>query len=189
MRVIFALFIASVCYVNCLSLKKLQDKFCVLGMCVSGQKDISKSMEETQTAKDETEELAKKAAELEAWHKQEADRKQQEELEKKQKTEDEANFCTCGAWMCNLNDGSICWRKCCNNEFGGPPPTRPPPPSANSNDPLARLPGYTPADPNTGRAASWNPADWRPEGALSIPFVGDVDLGWLHDKVWPNHRR
>jgi hypothetical protein len=177
---------------NALSMKKTHSSFCVLGMCIGTEKSISNTIEQTQTAKDETEELSKKAAELEDWHKQEKERKQQEEVEKKQKIMDEANFCTCGAWMCKLNDGSICWRKCCNNEFGGPPPTRAPELSADaSKDPLSIIPGYIPGNAATGEKARFtpvNPADWRPQGAVSVPFVGDIDLGWLHDKVWPNHQ-
>jgi hypothetical protein len=171
-------------------MKKTESSFCILGMCVSGEKSISQTVEQTQTAKDETEELAKKAAALEEWQKQEAERKKAEEIEKKQKTMDEANFCTCGAWMCKLNDGSVCWRKCCNNEFGGPPPTRAPEVDP-SRDPLAVIPGYVPANPSTRAKASWhpvNPADWRPTGSVSVPFVGDIDLGWMHDKIWPNHQ-
>jgi len=177
---------------DALSLKKAMDPFCLLGACIENKEDIKKAKEDELKADQEAKDLAKKAEELEAWHKEEAERQKAEEMEKKQKTEDEANFCTCGAWMCQLNDQSTCWKKCCDNQFGGPPPTRPPVADI-STDKMMGVPGYTPADPTIGQQASWHPADWQPKGAVSIPFVGDIDATWLVDQVnnviWPNHKK
>lgn len=101
-------------------------RFCVLGMCINTENNIEKEKSDTEWAKSDASDLETRKAELESWQQQEKQRREQEEIEKRQKELDEANFCTCGPWMCKLNDKSICWRKCCNNEYGGPPPTRAP---------------------------------------------------------------
>merc|ERR1719271_795907 len=121
-------------------------------MCINTENNIEKEKSDTEWAKSDASDLETRKAELESWQQQEKQRREQEEIEKRQKELDEANFCTCGPWMCKLNDKSICWRKCCNNEYGGPPPTRAPEVDM-SKDPLSAIPGYIPANAATGEKA------------------------------------
>eukprot|EP00746_Dinoflagellata_sp_MGD_P013966 gnl/MRDRNA2_/MRDRNA2_130393_c0_seq1.p1 gnl/MRDRNA2_/MRDRNA2_130393_c0~~gnl/MRDRNA2_/MRDRNA2_130393_c0_seq1.p1 ORF type:complete len:229 (+),score=46.10 gnl/MRDRNA2_/MRDRNA2_130393_c0_seq1:120-806(+) len=164
-----------------------RSRFCILGMCINTESNIEKQQEETDAAKDNSVELERKNAELEAWHAQERARVEQERLDKIAKEKDEANFCTCGPWMCGLNDNSVCWRKCCNNEFGGPPPTMPPTappgmtPFMGARDGSTRPAVVTVSIPFVGdKSFDTDPASWHPWGDL--PGT-NIDAKWAWDEA------
>eukprot|EP00746_Dinoflagellata_sp_MGD_P071592 gnl/MRDRNA2_/MRDRNA2_29137_c0_seq1.p1 gnl/MRDRNA2_/MRDRNA2_29137_c0~~gnl/MRDRNA2_/MRDRNA2_29137_c0_seq1.p1 ORF type:complete len:183 (+),score=55.83 gnl/MRDRNA2_/MRDRNA2_29137_c0_seq1:113-661(+) len=118
---------ASVNFSEALSAKKVTEgpsSLCIFGVCFSGKKDYDSSIKTHDTRDSTIEELTKRQEELDAWKKEENERKQLEEDEKRAKLQEEkdaviAQSCQC-TWQCgDRNDGTVCFRKCCNNEFGG----------------------------------------------------------------------
>lgn len=115
---------------NALSLKKATESampsFCIFGICISDKKQYDKSNDLHDNRDKTIEELSKKQDELDQWKKEEEERKKLEEDEIKAKQQDAkdsliAQNCQC-TWSCgDRNDGTVCFRKCCNNEFGGNP--------------------------------------------------------------------
>jgi TolA-binding protein len=108
---------------------------CIFGICISGKKDYDSSVKTHETRDQTIEELNKKVEEMDMWKKEDDERKQLEEDERRAKQQEEkdsviAQSCQC-TWACgDRNDGTVCFRKCCNNEFGG-----------NPNSPGVALPG------------------------------------------------
>lgn len=171
------------------AVNRSQRKFCILGMCINSENDIEKQKEDTEFAQGEAGELERKKAELEQWQQQEKERKEQEARDKEQKERDEAMFCSCDkAWICGLNDRSVCWRRCCNNEFGGPPPTLPPtqPPSWFNPSPT-KAPVLEVTIPFVGdKHFDTDPKAWHPWGEWKDPLTGkkhdrEEDWNWAKD--------
>lgn len=122
------LILATVNSGDALSLKKSTEggipSFCIFGLCISDKKDYDHSQKIHDHRDERIEDLAKKQEEMDAWKKEDEERKQLEEDEKKAKRQEQkdaivAQSCQC-TWECgDRNDGTVCFRKCCNGEFGG----------------------------------------------------------------------
>merc|ERR1719160_1649982 len=135
-------------------------------MCVSDKKDYDQSNKIHAHRDDQIEELNRKQEELDAWKKEEEERHQlelDEQKAKKQEAKDSivAQSCTC-TWECgDRNDGTVCFRKCCNGEFGGNPNAKMPvvqPPVTFGAQPAAQpAPGAQGAPAGSGPAVNFNP--------------------------------
>lgn len=160
-KIAVLLFLGAVNPGDALSFKKSTEgstipSFCIFGMCISDKKEYDQS-NKIHSRRDETiEDLQKKQEEMDAWKKEDDERKQLEEDEKKAKRQEQkdaivAQSCQC-TWECgDRNDGTVCFRKCCNGEFGG----------------SKQMPGTGPA---TGAAAATSPAI---PGMPTIPGLPD----------------
>eukprot|EP00746_Dinoflagellata_sp_MGD_P119432 gnl/MRDRNA2_/MRDRNA2_55283_c0_seq1.p1 gnl/MRDRNA2_/MRDRNA2_55283_c0~~gnl/MRDRNA2_/MRDRNA2_55283_c0_seq1.p1 ORF type:complete len:228 (-),score=72.17 gnl/MRDRNA2_/MRDRNA2_55283_c0_seq1:240-923(-) len=147
--------------------------FCIFGMCISDKKEYDSSVKEHDSRDTTIEELTKKQEELDAWKKEELERKQLEDEEKRAKMQEEkdsvvAQSCQC-TWQCgDRNDGTVCFRKCCNNEFGGSP--------NGFNDPFKPIVGNYGATP-PAVAASAVPATPSMPAMPAMPFSNPFAMG------------
>jgi len=130
-KVAVLLVLATINFGHSLNLQKVVEgkipSFCLFGTCFQDKKDYDKSVETNKKRDSVIEELNGKQEEMETWKKEQEEREQLEAEERKAKEQDEkdrtaANTCQC-TWECgDRNDGTVCFRKCCNGEFGGPSP-------------------------------------------------------------------
>lgn len=175
------LVLATVNLGSALSIKKATeggfDTFCIFGICFSDKKDYEKSVKVHDHMGDTEAELQKRSEEMDAWKKEDDERKQLELEEQRAKAQEQkdsiiAQQCQC-TWECgDRNDGTVCFRKCCNNEFGGNPNG---PVTPKTDAPSLSLPGLSPAPApaaaaSPGAPSASNPLDIKlPEIIANMP--------------------
>lgn len=111
--------------------KKKDGVMCIFGICLQGKKEFEQDKNLHANRDKEIEELQRQTEEVETWKKEEQERADLQAEENRAKAQEQrdgiiAQSCQC-TWECgDRNDGTVCFRRCCNNEFGGPGTPEPP---------------------------------------------------------------